>query len=76
MRLQFGEGAAAVLHGDRLIVNFDHEGPGFVAMLDADGTRTVANTAHGRLDLDVGVRRRTWRPQDGGPDGHDESQGL
>jgi outer membrane protein assembly factor BamB len=44
MRLQFGEGAAAVLHGDRLIVNFDHEGPGFVAMLDAATGRELWRT--------------------------------
>jgi outer membrane protein assembly factor BamB len=44
MRLQFGEGAAVVLHGDRLIVNFDHEGPGFVAMLDAATGRELWQT--------------------------------
>ena len=33
-RLSFGEGASPVLHGDRLVVNWDHEGPDFVVALD------------------------------------------
>ena len=44
MRLQFGEGAAAVLHGDRLIVSVDHEGPGFITMLDAATGREMWKT--------------------------------
>jgi outer membrane protein assembly factor BamB len=44
MRLQFGEGAAVLLHGDRVIVNFDHEGPGFVASLDAATGREIWKT--------------------------------
>jgi outer membrane protein assembly factor BamB len=31
----FGEGTAPVVHGDRLIALMDHEGPSFIAMLDA-----------------------------------------
>ena len=31
---QFGEGTAPVLHGDRLILNFDHDGESFVVALD------------------------------------------
>ncbi len=31
----FGEGASPVLHGDTLVVPWDHEGPGFVVALDA-----------------------------------------
>ncbi|MCI0487383.1 MAG: PQQ-like beta-propeller repeat protein [Blastocatellia bacterium] len=34
MRLQFGEGTAPVLHGDRLILSFDHEGDSFIVALD------------------------------------------
>ncbi len=33
-RLSFGEGASPVLHGDRLVVNWDHEGQDFVVALD------------------------------------------
>jgi len=33
--LQFGEGTPLVLHDDRLIVKFDHEGDSFVMMLDS-----------------------------------------
>ena len=31
---QYGEGTAPVLHQDRLILNFDHEGPSFIVTLD------------------------------------------
>jgi outer membrane protein assembly factor BamB len=44
IRLQFGEGAAAVLHGDRLIVSVDHEGPGFITMLDGATGREIWKT--------------------------------
>ncbi len=30
----FGEGSSPVLHGDRVVVNWDHEGPSFVVALD------------------------------------------
>ncbi|HEY7512980.1 MAG TPA: PQQ-binding-like beta-propeller repeat protein [Vicinamibacteria bacterium] len=35
IKLAFGEGSSPVLHGDRLIVNSDHEGPSFTAVFDA-----------------------------------------
>lgn len=35
MKLAFGEGAAIGLHGDRLIVVFDHDGDGLVAAIDS-----------------------------------------
>ncbi len=35
IKMAFGEGTAPVLHGDRLILNFDHEGGSFLVMLDA-----------------------------------------
>lgn len=35
MRLQFGEGAATVLHGDRLFAMFDHQEEGLLAAVDA-----------------------------------------
>ena len=34
MRLGFGEGTAPVLHGDTLILNFDHQGEDFIVALD------------------------------------------
>jgi outer membrane protein assembly factor BamB len=34
-KLGFGEGTSPVLHGDALIVNWDHEGQSFIARLDA-----------------------------------------
>ncbi len=35
IKMAFGEGTAPVLHEDRLILNFDHEGGSFLVMLDA-----------------------------------------
>ncbi len=34
MRLQFGEGTAPALHGDTLLLNFDHQGKDFIVALD------------------------------------------
>jgi outer membrane protein assembly factor BamB len=39
-RLGWGEGATPALHGDTVIVNWDHEGPDFIAALEADTGRT------------------------------------
>ncbi len=33
-RNQFGEGASPVLHGDTIVVNWDHEGDSFIVALD------------------------------------------
>lgn len=33
-RMNFGEGSSPVLHGDRIFVNWDHEGQSFIAALD------------------------------------------
>jgi outer membrane protein assembly factor BamB len=44
MLLQFGEGTAPVLDGDRLIMLFDHEGGSFIAMLDAATGRELWRT--------------------------------
>jgi outer membrane protein assembly factor BamB len=35
IKLAFGEGSSPVLHGDRVILNWDHEGPSFTAVFDA-----------------------------------------
>ncbi len=34
MRMSFGEGTAPVLSGDRLILNYDHEGDSFIVAID------------------------------------------
>jgi outer membrane protein assembly factor BamB len=48
----FGEGASPALHGDALVVNWDHEGESFIACLDA---KTGAD--RWRVDRD---ERSTW----------------
>ncbi|MEZ5396112.1 MAG: hypothetical protein R2724_25345 [Bryobacterales bacterium] len=42
MRLGFGEGTAPVLHGDVLILNFDHQGDDFIVALDKATGRELA----------------------------------
>jgi outer membrane protein assembly factor BamB len=39
-RNQFGEGSSPALHGDTLVVNFDHEGQSFITALDANTGET------------------------------------
>lgn len=43
-RYSWGEGASPVLAGDRLIVNWDHEGPSFITALDKLTGKTVWTT--------------------------------
>ena len=45
MRLQFGEGAAPVLHDGRLIMLMDHNGESFLSMLDAATGREIWRVA-------------------------------
>ena len=52
MRNGFGEGTAPVLHGDALILNFDHEGQSFILALDKN-----TGTELWRRDRD---ERSTW----------------
>ena len=40
----FGEGGSPTLHGDRLIVNWDHEGPDFIAALNIRTGETIWRT--------------------------------
>ncbi|MEX2264098.1 MAG: PQQ-binding-like beta-propeller repeat protein [Bryobacteraceae bacterium] len=40
-RLQFGEGTAAVLHENTLILSFDHEGDSFIAALDKNSGKEL-----------------------------------
>jgi outer membrane protein assembly factor BamB len=44
MRLQFGEGTAPVLDGDRLIITFDQEGGSFIIALDKKSGRELWKT--------------------------------
>ncbi len=39
-RLGFGEGTSPTLHGNSLVVNWDHEGQSFIAVLDATTGKT------------------------------------
>lgn len=40
-RLSFGEGSSPVLHGNRLVINRDHEGQSYVIVLDAETGDTI-----------------------------------
>ena len=56
MRSEFGEGSTPVLHGNRLVVVWDHQGPSFITALDkADRQGVVAHRAAG--DRHAGPRR-------------------
>ena len=41
IRLQFGEGSSPVLYGDKIIVNWDHEGQSFIVALDKKTGREI-----------------------------------
>jgi outer membrane protein assembly factor BamB len=41
MRMAFGEGTAPILHGDRLILVFDHEGDSFIVALDKTSGKDI-----------------------------------
>jgi outer membrane protein assembly factor BamB len=43
-KMGFGEGASPALHGDRLVVNWDHEGASFIVALDKRTGREVWRT--------------------------------
>lgn len=49
MRMAFGEGTAPVLHGDRIILNFDHEGDSFIAALDKKTGREIWKTSRDEI---------------------------
>ena len=44
-RLTFGEGASPALHGDRLVVSWDHEGESFIIALDKRTGKELWRTA-------------------------------
>ena len=43
-KLGFGEGASPTLHGDRLIINFDHDGDSFIVALDKNTGEEIWRT--------------------------------
>ena len=43
-RLTFGEGASPALHGDRLIINWDHEGQSFIIAFDKKTGKEIWRT--------------------------------
>lgn len=45
IRLQFGEGTAPVLYGDKIILNYDHEGDSFIAALDKNTGKELWRTS-------------------------------
>jgi outer membrane protein assembly factor BamB len=44
MNPRFGEGTGPALHDGKLIINWDHEGPGFITALDAKTGETIWKT--------------------------------
>jgi outer membrane protein assembly factor BamB len=50
MRQEFGEGQTPVLYGNRIVVQWDHQGPSFVAALDALTGREVWRTDRQEID--------------------------
>lgn len=44
MHLQFGEGTAAVIEGEKLLLNFDHKGGSFIVALDKATGKEIWNT--------------------------------
>lgn len=41
VKMAFGEGSSPALHDGKLVVNWDHEGPSFIAVFDADSGREL-----------------------------------
>jgi outer membrane protein assembly factor BamB len=50
MRQEFGEGQTPVLHGNRIVVQWDHQGPSFIAALDALTGNEVWRTERKEID--------------------------
>jgi outer membrane protein assembly factor BamB len=50
MRQEFGEGQTPVLHGDRLVVVWDHQGPSFVTALDKNSGKELWRTDRQEID--------------------------
>ena len=66
----FGEGSSPALHGDTLVVNWDHEGADFIVALDATdaarsaGARSATSPRPGRRRSSSpgGAQPRWWSP--------------
>ena len=43
-RMQFGEGSSPLLHGDKIIINWDHEGQSFITALDKKTGKEIWKT--------------------------------
>ena len=50
MRMEFGEGQTPVLHGNRIVVQWDHQGPSFIAALDKVTGNEVWRTERQEID--------------------------
>ncbi len=50
MRQEFGEGQTPVLHGNRIVVQWDHQGPSFIAALDALTGNEIWRTERKEID--------------------------
>ena len=50
MRQEFGEGQTPVLHGNRIVVQWDHQGPSFIAALDTQTGAEVWRTDRQEID--------------------------
>jgi hypothetical protein len=50
MRNEFGEGSTPVLYGNRLVIVWDHQGPSFVAALDASTGQEVWRSERKEID--------------------------
>ncbi len=50
MRQEFGEGQTPVLHGNRIVVQWDHQGPSFITALDAQTGNEIWRTERQEID--------------------------
>ena len=50
MRQEFGEGQTPVLHGNRIVVQWDHQGPSFIAALDKMTGNEIWRTERQEID--------------------------
>ena len=50
MRSEFGEGQTPVLHGNRIVIQWDHQGPSFVTALDAQTGNEIWRSERQEID--------------------------
>jgi outer membrane protein assembly factor BamB len=50
MRQEFGEGQTPVLYGNRIVVQWDHQGPSFIAALDAQTGKEIWRSERQEID--------------------------